>query len=133
MGQDKVWKHCWWEYWVAWPFGKIIYLIKLNTCIFYDTAILVSEIHFEKLAYVYQVIDTVFVASLFTAASQMSPAGQQMNWSTYIYSNEDKQQLNLMNIMLTKKQVKEPIYHKIKKCKMKYYVVWRYKQIWKKS
>ena len=70
-------------------------------------------------------IHTVFVASLFTAASQMSTAGQQMNWSTYIYNDGNKQQLhsavctNLMNIMLTKKQVKGPIYHKIKKCKMK--------------
>lgn len=43
-------------------------------------AILVSEIHLRNFAYVYQVVDTVFVASLFTAASQMSPAGQQMNW-----------------------------------------------------
>ena len=55
----------------------------------------------------------------------MSTAGQQMNWSTYIYNDGNKQQLHsalckhLMNIMLTKKQVKGPIYHKIKKCKMK--------------
>ena len=63
----------------------------------------------------------------------MSIAGQQMNWSTYIYNDENKQQLhaavciNLMSIMLTQKQVKGSIYRKIKKCKMKYYVVWIYK------
>lgn len=101
MDQYKIWKHCWCECKVAWPFGKIIYyLIKLNMCIFYDTAVLVLEIFWKTcicaLSDIYKTICSVTVYS-----SKPNVHSRTIDDLVYLYNdiiyndeNKNKQQLH---------------------------------------